>query len=160
MAEKICCVTGHRDLSEDEMELLRPRLATEVEQAVAAGFNCFLSGFAEGADLLFAEIVARMKRDNPKLRLEAAIPYRGRYARLMEQPGTRALLYACDSVAVLREAFTPDAFMARNRYMVERSERVIAVYDGRARGGTAATVRMARELKRELRMIKPARYQA
>ena len=69
------------------MELLRPRLATEVEQAVAAGFNCFLSGFAEGADLLFAEIVARMKRDNPKLRLEAAIPYRGRYARLMEQPG-------------------------------------------------------------------------
>ena len=115
MTEKICCVTGHRDLSEDEMELLRPRLATEVEQAVAAGFNCFLSGFAEGADLLFAEIVARMKRDNPKLRLEAAIPYRGRYARLMEQPGTRALLHACDSVAVLREAFTPDVFMARNR---------------------------------------------
>ena len=62
MTEKTCCVTGHRDLSEDEMELLRPRLATEVEQAVAAGFNCFLSGFAEGADLLFAEIVARMKR--------------------------------------------------------------------------------------------------
>ena len=65
MTEKICCVTGHRDLSEDEMELLRPRLATEVEQAVAAGFNCFLSGFAEGADLLFAEIVARMKRCTP-----------------------------------------------------------------------------------------------
>ena len=101
-----------------------------------------------------------MKRVNPKLRLEAAIPYRGRYARLMEQPGTCALLYACDTVAVLREAFTPDVFMARNRYMVERSERVIAVYDGRARGGTAATVRMARELKRELRMIRPARYQA
>ena len=153
MTEKTCCVTGHRDLSEDEMELLRPRLATEVEQAVAAGFNCFLSGFAEGADLLFAEIVARMKRDNPKLRLEAAIPYRVRYARLTEQPGTRALLHACDSVAVLREAFTPYVFMARNRYMVEHSDRVIAVYDGREKGGTVRTIRFAHQMKKELREI-------
>ena len=153
MTEKTCCVTGHRDLSADQMERLRPRLATEVEQAVAAGFNCFLSGFAEGADLLFAEIVARMKRVNPKLRLEAAIPYRGRYARLMEQPGTCALLYACDTVAVLREAFTPDVFMARNRYMVEHSDRVIAVYDGREKGGTVRTIRFAHQMKKELREI-------
>ena len=144
MTKKTCCVTGHRDLSAEQMELLRPRLAAEAEQAAAAGFTCFLSGFAEGADLLFAEIVAGMKRENPDLRLEAAIPYLGRYARLMEQPETRALLCA------------PDVFMARNRYMVDRSERVIAVYDGRAWGGTAATIRMAREQDRELRMIRPA----
>lgn len=156
MTKKTCCVTGHRDLSAEQMELLRPRLAAEAEQAAAAGFTCFLSGFAEGADLLFAEIVAGMKRENPDLRLEAAIPYLGRYARLMEQPETRALLCACDAVAVLGEAFAPDVFMARNRYMVDRSERVIAVYDGRAWGGTAATIRMAREQGRELRMIRPA----
>ena len=80
-------------------------------------------------------------------------------SRARPPSGTRVLLCACDAVAVLREAFAPDVFMARNRYMVDRSERVIAVYDGRAWGGTAATIRMAREQDRKLRMIRPAGLQ-
>jgi uncharacterized phage-like protein YoqJ len=31
--------------------------------------------------------------------------------------------------------------MKRNRYMVDHSSRVIAVYDGRSTGGTASTVK-------------------
>lgn len=34
--------------------------------------------------------------------------------------------------------------MIRNHYMVDHSQRVIAVYDGRSGGGTAATIRYAR----------------
>ena len=37
--------------------------------------------------------------------------------------------------------------------MVEQSERVIAVYDGRQTGGTAATIRMAEKKGADLRKI-------
>lgn len=37
--------------------------------------------------------------------------------------------------------------------MVEHSDRVIAVYDGREKGGTAGTIRFAHILKKELREI-------
>jgi hypothetical protein len=37
--------------------------------------------------------------------------------------------------------------------MAERSDRVIAVYDGREKGGTVRTIRFAHMLKKELREI-------
>ena len=40
-----------------------------------------------------------------------------------------------------------------NRYMVEHSDRVIAVYDGRETGGTAKTIRFTHRMKKELREI-------
>lgn len=44
--------------------------------------------------------------------------------------------------------------MNRNRYMVMNSTRVIAVYDGREKGGTVFTMRCARTLKKEIRVIR------
>ena len=43
--------------------------------------------------------------------------------------------------------------MQRNRYMVNRSQRVIAVYDGRNYGGTFHTMRYAQSLGRDIRII-------
>lgn len=43
--------------------------------------------------------------------------------------------------------------MVRNKYIVNQSERVIAVFDGRDGGGTDFTVRYAKEKKRDLRII-------
>ena len=43
--------------------------------------------------------------------------------------------------------------MIRNRYMVNASSLVIAVHDGRLSGGTAATIRCAREAGRTIREI-------
>ena len=40
-----------------------------------------------------------------------------------------------------------------HRYMVEHSDRVIAVYDGRETGGTAKTIRFTHRMKKELREI-------
>ena len=44
-------------------------------------------------------------------------------------------------VVVIREEYQPSVYSHRNRYMVEHSDRVIAVYDGREKGGTAGTIR-------------------
>ena len=59
MQEKTCCVTGHRDIPAEQISNVKKSLEREIEQALEDGFTCFISGFAVGADLLFAEIVAK-----------------------------------------------------------------------------------------------------
>jgi len=44
--------------------------------------------------------------------------------------------------------------MVRNRYMVDCSTLVIAVHDGRKSGGTAATMRYALQMKRNVKEIR------
>ena len=67
------------------------------------------------------------------MHLEAAIPYRNRYKRLMEDERTRGMLEACTKVEVISEEWASNVYMKRNRYMVGQADRVIAVYDGRGK---------------------------
>ena len=139
--EKTCCVTGHRDIPEERTDVIREYLYYEVISAIEDGYTRFISGFAAGADLLFAEIVVELKEVCP-IMLEAAIPHPGR----MKTPDKafQRLIRCCDVVKIHSDSYPKDCYMRRNRYMVNQSQRVIAVYDGRSTGGTAATVRYAK----------------
>jgi len=145
---KTCCVTGHRELPGINWELVRARLCQAVRSAVDEGCVRFISGFAAGADLMFAQIVLEEKKNSRILQLEAAIPYPGRMKT--PDPLFQKLIRGCDTVKIHSPAYAKNCFMIRNRYMVEQSELVIAVYDGRKTGGTAATVRYALELGRRV----------
>lgn len=140
MAEKTCCVTGHRDIPEARIAYVEQELRREVEEAIAEGYTRFISGFAEGVDLMFAAIVAEQMEHRPELFLEAAIPYAGRLKTKNQQ--FQKLLRACKGVKVVCQEYAPSCFMQRNRYMAGESQRVIAVYDGRERGGTLFTMRV------------------
>ena len=153
MQKKTCCVTGHRDLPQKEINRIKAALRKAIEKAVADGFTCFMSGFAEGVDQYFAEIVLEMQKPNPPLGLVAVIPYQKRLDNLRQKKWTYDMLEACTDVVVIREEYQPSVYSHRNRYMVEHSDRVIAVYDGREKGGTAGTIRFTHTMKKELREI-------
>lgn len=151
---RTCCVTGHRQLKDDKIEYVKTELYGEVLLAIENGYTHFISGFAESVDLYFAEIVIELKNKNnncSSITLEAAIPYRKR----LNTPNKlfKKLIEQCDKVTVISENYSTDCYMKRNKYMVEQSERVIAVFDGREKSGTAATMRFARTNKRELHTI-------
>ena len=151
--EKTCCVTGHRDIPAEQTEHIKYALRREIIKAISDGYTGFMTGFADGADQYFAEIVVKLQADFPDLRLIAVLPYRKRVDSLEARAQTKALLRACADVVVIQEEYTPNAYAKRNRYMVERSDRVIAVYDGREKGGTVNTIRLTHRLKKELREI-------
>lgn len=148
---KACCVTGHRDIPADKREYVKVELRREILQAVEDGYTLFISGFAEGVDLLFASIVVELKAEYPAIELEAALPYRNR----VKTPDAlfHRLLGECGAVGVYSEKCTRDCYLIRNRIMVTRSERVIAVYDGRAKGGTLSTMSYAHSQEKEVRVI-------
>lgn len=153
MKKNICCVTGHRNLPWKEMERVRPVLRQEIERAVADGYDCFMSGFTEGVEQDFVEIVMEKQKDTPSLELIAVLPYRKRLESLKEKGRTYEMLEACSEVIVVQEEYHPSVYSRRCRYMAERCGRVVAVYDGREKGGTARMIRFAHMLKKELREI-------
>ena len=153
MEEKTCCVTGHRSIPNDQTDAVRQDLERAVHQAIADGYTAFISGFADGVDLIFAEIVSHAMQQNPKVKLIAALPYQKRLETLQKREYTKKLIEQCAEIYVASEEYLPSIYVKRNRYMVERSDRVIAVYDGRDSGGTVGTIRLAHQMKKELREI-------
>lgn len=153
MEKKVCCVTGHRDLPQNQINYVKAALLREIEKAVADGYTCFMSGFAEGVDQYFVEMVMEKQKEDPALELIAVLPYRKRLDSLREKGRTYEMLEACSDVVVMQEEYRPSVYSHRNRYMVEHSDRVIAVYDGREKGGTVRTIRFTHRMKKELREI-------
>jgi uncharacterized phage-like protein YoqJ len=148
---KSCCVTGHRDIPTDQAEYVKHELRQTILTAINDGFTHFISGFAECADLFFADIVVELKADNPGITLEAAIPYRKRLDAKDKE--FQRLIKLCDKVTVVTEKYSPNCYMTRNLYLLNNSERVIAVYDGREKGGTAFTVRQAKTKDKEIFVV-------
>ena len=151
MIEKTCCVTGHRDIPEDKKEFVIAELEKEIRAAVADGYTRFISGFAEGTDLIFAALIIELKAQGHPLVLEAAIPYAGRLNSA--DPFFQKILSLCDRIKVLCEKSSRNCYYIRNRYMVDESSRVIAVYDGRKDGGTTYTINYANTQGRTVMVI-------
>lgn len=138
--EHTCCVTGHRTIPSEKLPLVQCQLGDAVMEAISQGYTHFISGFASGADLIFAEIVTDLKKSHP-ITLEAALPCPSR-AETPDEMFQRLIRY-CDIVKIHSGHYFKGCYMRRNRYMVDQSALVIAVWDGRQTGGTAATVRYA-----------------
>ena len=153
MQEKTCCITGHREIPAQVLPYVSRMLGLEIDRAIEDGFTCFLTGFAEGADQLFAGIVLNRAKTFPFIRLEGAIPFRGRVQTLRRSHDSCALLDGCAELHILSEAYSPGVYSHRNRFMIERSQRVLAVYDGRQSGGTYSTILTALKFGRELHTI-------
>lgn len=62
MKDYTCCITGHRTIPKEKVDYVKGEIQKEVLQAVEDGYTHFISGFAQGVDLLFAAIVAELKK--------------------------------------------------------------------------------------------------
>lgn len=157
-----CCFTGHRpgafpwgeDESDKRFHALMARIGTEVDGLIARGVERFICGNALGVDTWAAEVVLAKKVDHPGIKLEIAVPFEGHNA---DSERVRAVQERADVVRVISSA--PDKMQAydeRNRYMVDHSDVVVAVFDEHAatRGGTARTVAYAREQQKEIIQIR------
>lgn len=73
-----CCFTGHRPEKLQAPEgVVTAALEKEIRQAIADGFNVFITGMARGVDIWAAEIVLRLQDAGEAVRLICACPYQG-----------------------------------------------------------------------------------
>lgn len=153
------CFTGHRPdrlgLSKQNEDELRFRLHQYIVKAIDEGFTDFYCGMAMGTDIIAGELTAALRCQFPELRLIAVLPFAGQCRGWPEnwQRRWRALLSQADERVVLAQSYQQGCYQTRNRYMVDRAQRVIAVYDGSRKGGTFSTLCYARRQGLEVEVI-------
>ena len=140
-----CCFTGHRPekLNAPEAEV-KAWLEKQIDQAIAAGFITFITGCAMGVDIWAGQVVLERKSVNPDIHLIAAVPW-PRFARRWNEEWKKQyddLIRRSDLVVNVCEHYHKGVFQQRNEWMVDRSNRVIAFYNGSA-GGTRNTIEYA-----------------
>ena len=145
--EHRCCFTGHRP---EKLTISEARLAelleAEIKKAIDRQFTTFITGMAKGTDLIAAEIVLRLREEDPRLRLVAALPYPNfgqrwgggwseRFQRVLSTADQIGCVCPCSSWA---------SYQLRNEWMVNHSALVIAAFNGES-GGTKNTLDFARK---------------
>ncbi|MFG2927654.1 hypothetical protein [Streptomyces achromogenes] len=140
-------VTGHMDLTEDTIPLVRAALDDLLKPYADGGDLVGISCIAKGADSLFAEAVLRAGG-----RLAVVIPsrdYRREKVKADHADLFDRLAEAADEVVVLpNDTADRHAYEAANAVLLKRADRLVAVWDGKPPsgkgGGTADTVLEAR----------------
>lgn len=115
-----------------------------------------ISGMALGFDIALAIAAIQLKNEGYNLHLEAAIPCRNQSAFWNEysQRVYSKILERCDKITILSEAYTKDCMLNRNKYMLDNSDVVLALWDGKCHGGTYNTVSIAKSLNKHVVVVK------
>ncbi len=166
---RTCCFTGHRpeklpwglDEGDPRCAALKRSLLREVEGLYRRGFRHFISGMAMGCDLYFAEAALALREKCPGLSVEGAVPCPTQAERWPEPQRRRwrEILDRCDLETVVQQRYDRACMLRRDRYMVDRSTAILAVFDGTP-GGTQYTLNYAMDKKRELLLLDPAHPEA
>ena len=135
---KTCAFTGHRELGED---FSVENLEKEIQNAIALGVKKFLSGMAQGFDLLSAECVLKEKEKNTEIKLIACVPFYKQEKTYSDEDKERYydILRKADETVLLSEKYYRGCLHVRNKYMADRADMLIT-YCKKDTGGTAWTV--------------------
>ena len=161
----ICAFTGYRpgkmpftENKKDEAYIrFRETLWRVIKRLTERGVDAFVSGVAQGFDIWAAEDVCKLKKQNPAIRLECAVPFTDQAKSWPESEQRRRynIMLHSDNSVILSEHYSRNCFFVRNRYMVDLADVVVCAYDGKS-GGTAYTVDYALKNDRIVIQIDPA----
>ncbi len=142
-----CFFTGHRSIPRSEMSSLTAAIDETVEELIDWGIDTFVCGGAVGFDTLAACRVVVAKKRHPEIALFLVLPCRDQTAKWRSAYDIalyQRLKGLADSVEYAAETYSSGCMHLRNRMMADMSSVCVAYYNGGS-GGTAYTVRYARE---------------
>lgn len=145
----VCCFTGHRDFDREKCPDTYLKLIEEIKKAYEDGCDYFITGAAKGLDYEASFAVNSLKAEGLPIKLEAAVPY----PQMINYYQCAYTILNSDVNIYIGKNYTKDIFHRRNRYMVDKSDVVIAVYDGRESGGTYYTMKYAQKCGKNLVVI-------
>ena len=164
MKSNTVCLTGHRpkslpwgyDETEQTCIIFKEKLKKVLIGAIEYGFEIFLTGMAEGFDMIATELLIELRKKYKQIKIIAVIPCLGQEAKWREEQQKRykKIINMCDKEIILSKHYTPTCMNERNKYMVDHSSVCIACWNGKP-SGTGNTVYYAMQNGCRVRIIKP-----
>ena len=170
------CFTGHRpnkllggyDYSSAANLKLAKVLAEKIIHLYKKGVTHFVCGGALGVDQIAFNVLQKLRdKEDYNITIELAIPFEGFESQW--PPASKELhrehLILADKVTIVDEEskyqtsfltgkYHPLKMEMRNRYMVDNSNYVIAVFDG-SKSGTENCIKYAKKRNKEIIIINP-----
>jgi uncharacterized phage-like protein YoqJ len=158
----IVSATGHRpDKLNNEYDIKGPlseKLYLRTKQIVEIiNPKLMISGMALGYDMIFANVAIRSG-----IPFIAAVPFGGqeqKWPATSQKLYHNILRYADDIVIVSEGGYTARKMQTRNEWMIDKSDIVIAVWDGTT-GGTANAVSYAKQVGKAVLRLNPTEFLA
>lgn len=157
------CLTGYRpdklpwgyNEEKESCVHFKENLKVVLEKAIMYGLKNFMTGMAEGFDMIATEILIAL-REKYSIKIIAVIPCIGQERVWSERQQKRyhTILKKCDEKIILNKNYTPACMGVRNKFMVKNSSVVIACFSGIA-GGTSNTIKIAKKYGCKIRIINP-----
>lgn len=141
-----CCFTGHRELPPEEQAEIASRLECVISAQYQKGIRYYGAGGALGFDALAARTVIRLRENCPGMKLILVLPCltQTRGWRPEDVAEYERIKAQADKVVYTAQQYTRGCMHRRNRHLVDHSG-VCVCYLNRESGGTAYTVRYAKE---------------
>ena len=167
---KTLAFTGHRPPRVLDEGMIKAKLRTVIEKAIDKGYSRFISGMALGSDLWAAEVVAEIALRHVFVQLIGAVPFAHQDEAWSRHPESqrrwRKTLQLCNELRLVddKKNVSYEELMAirekprfyqmpgwkaaklldaRNHWMVNNADSVLAIYDGVEKGGTYNCIKYA-----------------
>ena len=160
-----CAFTGHRpqrfpwrfNENNPQCVALKAVLTEQITILAKSGTTDFFSGMALAADTWAAQSVLTLREEYPQIKLHCVLPCKDQDAKwnAAAKETYHAILAQADSVRYVSRYYYNGCMLKRNRQLVEMASALLAVYDGKPLGGTAATIRYAQEQRKEIICVEP-----
>lgn len=162
---KVLCCTGHRpskvlwlnNQSSDKYISILETMGYKLQTYLDEGYDHFISGMAQGIDLIFAETVIQFKEHyDLNIKLECVLPCRNQTDKWNNNDTQRynAILAKADIITVISEVYNEKCMMERNIYMVDHSNTVLGFWNGEKHSGTWNTIRYAQLMNKDIDIVR------
>ena len=146
----ICSIAGNTKIPEEKKEYIISELKEEVKRAISDGYLNFRCGFAQGLDLLFADIVVKEIETNPNIKLQAVLPYFDRLKSPNEE--FQRLIKYCSDIKIISREPTLDCFYLRDKWIIDNADRIIITFNNSNLEGQSA-IAFAKVKEKDITLI-------
>lgn len=136
---KSCAITGHRpsrfSFGYDEEHFkcieLKKIFYNKFLDLINKGVEVFFSGMALGVDIWAAEVVIDLRKRFPNIKLICVLPCETQADRWAPNQRERYfnIIEKSQSSIYISNKYTRDCMYKRNKYMVDNSDVIVAVYE-------------------------------